>query len=271
VQHAGISGEDAVKVFVAIDKLDKVGLPGVKKELVSRGITESQIDRTFDVLDIKGDPIDMLQRRQEDFKEIPEIHQGASELTEIVGFLSEFGIEKSRYTVDLCLARGLGYYTGPVHETVVEEPAIGSLSGGGRYDKLIGRFLGRDVPACGMALGIERIIDVMGEMNLFPDHIHNLTDVLVTVFDTSTRAQSLRYVQELRRAGLHAELYIDNSKFKKQMAFADRKSIPFVAILGPGEIEEDRVTIKNMKSGDQVTMAQQQSISWLQKNTESEL
>ena len=164
--------------------------------------------------------------------------------------MKAMGVAEDNYTVDLYLARGLTYYTGPIFESVVKEPKIGSLTGGGRYDELIGMFSGNNVPATGTTLGIERIIDVMTELNMMPD-TKTSTKVLVTVFNDETKDASLALVQKLRTAGINSEIFFESGALKKQFKYADKLGIPYVVVMGPDEIESNKASLKNMKSGEQ--------------------
>lgn len=250
LKHGGVAAEKGNSVLVAIDKLDKIGIDGVKSELANRGLSSSEIEKIFSIFEITGNAEEALSELANYFDGNEELRAGADELKQILKFLDELGVNRDAIRLDLFLARGLGYYTGPIHESVIEEPKMGSLSGGGRYDRLIGMFLGRDIPATGVAFGIERIIDVMTELNMFPasqTKIH----VLVTLFDDATTAASLNFTQELRAAGINAEHFFELSKLKKQFAYADKKRIPYVVIIGPEEVAEGKVTLKTMSTGEQ--------------------
>ncbi len=283
--YAGIGSERSPQVFVAIDKLEKIGLDGVKKELSGREISKTEIDKILSVFEISGlvesgedglpspaingKPEAVLAELAKSFTDIEEIQEGTKELQEIVGMLKTFGLPEAFYQIDLFLVRGLGYYTGPIHESVVasesgKEPRIGSLTGGGRYDRLIGMFLGRDIPAVGTAFGIERIIDVMTQLDMFPD-MKTKTQVLVTIFDDTTKDASLELCRELRQANIRTESYMELTKLKKQFSYADKKQIPFIAIIGPDELAENRVTIKNLKSGEQFSVQRSDCVHELQK------
>ncbi len=260
--YAGVPAEQTTDVLIAIDKLEKVGFDGVRRELRGRGLSEVAVKKIFAVLETTGDRERALTELQRAYGEVEELVRGAAELQEVAEGLDALGVPSEAWTVDLFLARGLGYYTGPIHEAVIEEPKIGSLTGGGRYDQLIGMFLGRDIPATGVAFGLERIIDVMGQLNLFPER-KTATRVLVTVFDRSTLADTLRYAQALRQKGVPTQSFLEAAKLKKQLAYADRKGIPFVVILGPDEIANQRATLKNLETGEQRTMGWEESLNYL--------
>ncbi len=160
----------------------------------------------------------------------------------------------SRIRVDPSLARGLSYYTGTIMEIAVPDLA-GSLGGGGRYDHLIGMFLGRDVPACGFSLGLERIIVVMNERGMFPASVvDGGVDVMVTVWSQETSGESLALASDLRRSGLRVDVYPEPDKLGKQFKYASSRQVPFVAILGDDERARSEVSIKDLRSGDQTTM-----------------
>lgn len=262
--HAGIDPKKGPAALIAIDKLDKIGIDGVRSELGNRAISEDSIKRILRVLEISGTPKEVLSELTSTINKNAVLDEGIDELQQIINYLSDLGTPPKRYKIDLYLARGLGYYTGPIYETVVEEPKIGSLSGGGRYDHLIGMFLGKEIPATGTSFGIERIIDVMSELEMFPTSATK-TAVLVTLFDQSTLSASLSFTQELRKIGINAENFLNLAKFKKQLSYANRKEIPFVAIIGPDELAENRVTIKNMRTGEQKTFDRREGVDYLNK------
>jgi len=264
VQYAGIDSARSNQVFVAVDKLDKIGIDGVKQELLKRNISEGEIAKLLSVFEIAGSPRAVLAELAASFGNIEEIRYGTDELAEIVDILAGLGVPEECYQVDLYLVRGLGYYTGPIHESVVDEPKMGSLTGGGRYDHLIGMFLGRDIPAVGTAFGIERIIDVMTQLDMFPES-STKTQVLVLMFDETTKMASLSLAQELRKAGLRAECYMELAKLKKQFAYADKKTIPWCIILGPEEVANGQVKIKDMKTGEQAVVARNACVDFFQK------
>jgi len=264
IESVGLVPSENAGILVAIDKLDKIGFAGVEKALSALEVTADKISAILDILAIAGNAPEMLDRLLSRAGDTESLRAGAEELTELFEFLYQFQVDKSNWKLDLFLVRGLGYYTGPVFESVVEKPAIGSIAGGGRYDGLIGMFLGRNIPATGVSFGIERIIEVMAELELLPD-LQTKTHVYVTVFDLSTQANAIAFAQKLRVAGICAELCLDSSKFKKQMNFANRKNIPFVAVIGPDEIAQGKVNLKNMRSGAQELLSEEEAISKLKK------
>lgn len=264
LMHAGIDSKKATHVLIAIDKLDKIGVGGVENELKKRDISEGSIKQILGVLEIAGEPREVLSELSTAISGNVVLNEGLNELRQIINYLPDLGVSQSKCKIDLYLARGLGYYTGPIYETVIEEPKIGSLSGGGRYDQLIGMFTGKQIPAVGTSFGIERIIDVMSELEMFPASATK-TNVLVTLFDQSTVSASLNFTQELRKTRINAENFLNLAKFKKQLSYANKKEIPFVAIIGPDELAENRVTIKNMKTGEQKTFERREAVDYLKK------
>lgn len=254
LSYAGVDPDKGTSVFIAIDKLEKIGLDGVKKELTNIGISETAANKILSVLELTGKPEQILSYLSNSFDQIESLMAGSEELKQIITFLDEMDVPKEYYKIDLYLVRGLGYYTGPIHEAVIQEPKMGSLTGGGRYDQLVGMFLGRDIPATGTAFGIERIIDVMTQLEMFPE-VKTKTKALVTIFDDSTRAASLKFTQKLRKSGVKAEIFFDTAKIKKQFSYANKKRIPFVVIIGPDELKANQVTIKDMKAGEQKTLS----------------
>ncbi|OFW21062.1 MAG: histidine--tRNA ligase [Acidobacteria bacterium RIFCSPLOWO2_12_FULL_66_21] len=235
--------------LVAIDKLDKIGRDGVRRELVERGIGEPAADAA---LDIFKDGVTIEQVRGALTGRV-EALAGLDDVRQIFE-LSQATAAGAHLRFDPSLARGLSYYTGAIMEIAVAD-LPGSLGGGGRYDGLIGMFSGEDVPACGFSLGLERILVVMAERGMFPADVQKPSaDVLVALFDEQTVTGALRLAGELRAAGLRVEVYPEPDKLGKQMKYAAGKGIPFAAILGGDEIAAGQVTIKNLGTGEQVTL-----------------
>src|SRR3954452_24939978 len=232
--------------LVAIDKLDKVGADGVGRELVERGLEDAAARRVVETFKAR----EPLPRVAEIVGADPAAVRGAAELEQIMQ-LCAGGSAASHVELDVSLARGLSYYTGAIMEVAVPDLA-GSLGGGGRYDGLIGMFLGEEVPACGFSLGLERILVVMGERGMFPPSIDRASaDLLVALFDEATIPDALALAAELRHQDMRVEVYPEPDKLGKQMKYAASRSIPFAAILGADEIARGDVTIKNLGTGEQ--------------------
>ncbi|MDW7682163.1 MAG: HisS family protein, partial [bacterium] len=262
VEYSGVNPELGTEVCIAIDKLEKIGVDGVIAELKQRNIAESAIGKILPILEISGDVATVLNDVSTVLKASSIGSEGVRETSELIEYLAAMAIAPENYLVDLHLARGLTYYTGPIFESVVEEPKIGSLTGGGRYDQLIGMFLGENIPATGTTLGIERIIDVMTELDMLPQ-TKTMTRVLVTIFDESTKQASIKLVQRLRQDGINSELYFESGGLKKQFKYADKSGIPFVIIMGPDEVEKNQASLKNMVSGEQQQLSVDQIVQLL--------
>jgi len=222
--------DQETSMLVAIDKLDKIGVEGVRAELGRRGFDDTQIDRIFDMLD---------------GGEIPGTAQVEADLDTLRGYAEALGAPTGCIKLDRTLARGLDYYTGPIFETVVTEPAIGSLSGGGRYDGLIGMFSGRDVPAVGVTLGLERIFVVMEELGMLGDS-KTASTVWVTLFDEETRGDSLGVAGAMRDAVLNTELSLEPQKLGKQLKKAHRAGVRWAVVVGPDEATAGTVQLKDL-------------------------
>ena len=246
---AGVPDGEEANVLRSVDKLDKVAEEGVRAELAEKGFATEVVDRLFRLI-TPGEG-DVLAGLRDALKDHPEALEGVKELEQVREFLGAQGVPEQFYRLDMAMVRGLDYYTGPIFETVVEEPRIGSITGGGRYDHLVGIFLGRDIPAVGSTLGLERIVDVMEALGLFPE-AKTLTQVLVTVFDEASAPEAVRLATELRAAGVRTEVMLsEKGGFKKQLAYANAKGIPLVALLGPDEVARGEVTLRSMSDGSQ--------------------
>jgi histidyl-tRNA synthetase len=262
---AGVALELHDSALIALDKLDKIGRAGVEKEFNARGINAtagkilldffsalSELDHAAEIAD---QPQQALNRailgRIVEFVGDNELGaQGVAELQSIIEF-AEATSARGRIKIDPSLARGLSYYTGAIMEINVKDLA-GSLGGGGRYDNLVGMFLGQDVPACGFSLGLERILVVMSEKEMFPAQVVNTpADVMVAIWNEETIGESLALAQALRTEGLRVDLYPEADKLGKQFKYASGRGIPFVAVLGDDERAQGKVGLKEMTTGEQ--------------------
>lgn len=249
----GVPPEQATSLYRAIDKLDKIGRDGVAGELAAAGLSPEQADRVLDLVTRTGRPAELLDILDKELGEVPGAPDAIADMRVIFDLLPAFGVAERRFTLDLALARGLDYYTGPVFEASVTEPKVGSVGGAGRYDGLIGAFLGRPVPATGMSLGLERIIEVVREHNLLPAPTSVADVAVVAMKDTVTAAARLAY--QLRETGLRVDLSLQPQRgIGDQLKFADRRGIPLAVIVGSSELAENQATIKALASGDQVTI-----------------
>jgi len=249
----GIPAAQHEDALVALDKLDKVGPDGVAREFLERGIEpeSARACRSFFGGGATGAAVssDWLPRV---LQQIPE-DRSTAELRQLVELCQEAG-GGGRVRVDPSLARGLSYYTGAIMEIAVPDLA-GSLGGGGRYDHLIGMFLGRDVPACGFSLGLERIIVVMTERGMFPASVvEDAVDVVVTMWNDRSRGDALALARELRQGGLRVDLYPDSDKLGRQFKHASARRVRFAVIVGDDERAQGSVSIKDLRSGEQQTV-----------------
>jgi histidyl-tRNA synthetase len=259
---AGVPAELHGSALVALDKLDKIKMDGVAKEMAERGISAAATEALTEVftgriaLDmLTGDPMAGLQSVGDFVSGADDDPPSVENLRQI--FLLTRGTPAAGHmTFDPSLARGLSYYTGAIMEVNVPDLA-GSLGGGGRYDNLVGMFLGQSVPACGFSLGLERILVVMGERGMFPPTLATTpADVMMAVFDATDAAHAVRVAGLLRQSGLRVMVYPDADKIGRQIKYADSLGIPFVAILGSNEIAAAQVTVKNLKTQTQATYDQ---------------
>ncbi len=265
-QFAGVPAGQLGGLYRAIDKLDKIGLDGVREELRQNEIPEPVIAKLLTLLQIEGDAETVLGALGEQLGDAEAAREGIAELTELIGYLTMLGVPEECYRVNAAMVRGLEYYTGPIYETVVEEPKIGSITGGGRYDELIGSFSKQSYPATGTSFGIERIIDVMEEFAMFPPSIgKTVTDVLVSVFDDELMPESLKLATLLRQNGVRTEVYFRAARISAQIKYADNRGIPYVAILGSDEVESGAVAIRNLATREQQTVAREEVVARLQQ------
>jgi histidyl-tRNA synthetase len=225
----------------------------------SNGIPADAARRVLDLVSIQGEPEQVFDELGRQLSGNTLAEEGLDELRALFEFLGSMGADASHYTLDLTLARGLDYYTGPVFEALSVDANIGSLGGAGRYDGLVGMFSGEDVPATGCSLGLERIFDVIQERNLV-EAPSTVSKALVTIFNEETISDSLTLVGELRRAGVHSEIFVgEKLDLRRQLQFANRKGIPFTYILGPDEIQAGNVVLREMATGEQTTISRREA------------
>lgn len=252
-EYSGVGADRLGGLYRAIDKLDKIGRDGVREEMVKNEIPAGAVAKMLDLITL---PTDDLEAWGDKLRDYPRGVEGINELVELKQFAFEMGVDPARLQIDLTMVRGLEYYTGPIFETVVTEPKIGSLTGGGRYDGLIGLFGKHSLPVTGTSLGIERIIDVMDELKMYPPNLgKTVVEVFVSVFDAERRAISLSVAMELRAKSLNAETWYDPDSLGKQLKYAAARGIPFVVIIGPDEAVANRVTLRDMTTGEQQQIA----------------
>jgi histidyl-tRNA synthetase len=239
-----------VDITVAIDKLDKIGLDNVNAELASKGIPQEAIDKLQPIILLSGSNTSKLETLKTVLAASATGLKGVEESEFILNTVSKLGV-KSEVELDLTLARGLNYYTGAIFEVKALDVEIGSISGGGRYDNLTGVFGLDGVSGVGISFGADRIFDVLNQLDLYPKEAVNATQLLFVTFGEAEAQYCLPALRAVRTAGIRAELYPDVVKMKKQMAYANDKHIPYVAIVGGDEMQQSKFALKNMETGEQ--------------------
>ena len=251
-EYSGVPTEQLAGLYRSIDKLDKIGTNGVSEELRDNNIPEEVIEKLLDLLQVEGDAITVLTDMKQQLANFEIAREGITELEELINYITTLGVPEKYYRVNVAMVRGLEYYTGPIYETVVEEPKIGSITGGGRYDELIGSFSKQSFPATGTSFGIERIIDVMEEFDMFPSTVgKTVTQVLMTVFDDDLMEESLKLATRLRQGSIRTEVYFQPARISTQLKYADSKGIPYAMILGSDELELGVVAVRDLASREQ--------------------
>lgn len=239
-----------IDITVAIDKLDKIGIDAVNAELNERGLSDDQVAKLQPILNLSGTTLEKLTALKTILATSEIGLKGVDEMEIVFDELSIVNCQLS-IELDLCLARGLNYYTGAIFEVKALDAQIGSITGGGRYDNLTGIFGLPNVSGVGISFGADRIYDVLTELDLFPKALQSTTQVLFAAFGEAELAYALKWAKELRQAGKAVEVYPEPAKMKKQMSYADAKQIPFVAIVGGDEMAQNKVMLKNMTTGEQ--------------------
>ena len=262
---AEVTGNESnlINITVAIDKLDKIGKEGVVKELKDKGLTQGSIDQISPLFDLQGDFIAVL-RQVDDFLKDSEIGQkGIEEIRYIYDKVQLLGLQSAKLSFDVTLARGLNYYTGAIFEVTANGVNMGSICGGGRYDDLTALFGLKDLSGVGISFGADRIYDVLEELNLFPEEIENDLKVLFINFGEKESETVLSLLKKLRNENITADLYPEPVKIKKQFKFANDRKVLFTAIIGEEELTNDTVVLKDMKTGEQITIPTAELINHL--------
>jgi histidyl-tRNA synthetase len=245
------ANQNESSLFVAIDKLDKIGEEKVKEELRSRGFTDDNLNSLFEILNFKGTTEEKIKFLNGKFSAITTGQKGITDFKEVLHTLEKYGSSENNIEFDIALARGLSYYTGCIFEVKINNVSIGSVSGGGRYDNLTGVFGLPGVSGVGFSFGVDRLYDAMEELKLFPQEAQISTQVLITHFDEESKFYGLKVLQTLRDNGIASEIYPDSVKIQKQLDFANKKMIPFTLVIGSEEVKSGLLTLKNMKAGEQ--------------------
>ncbi|MBP3512015.1 MAG: histidine--tRNA ligase [Prevotella sp.] len=254
------AADKIVDITVAIDKLDKIGIENVNAELRVAGLSDEAIDKLQPVLTLSGTNDEKIAVIREVLKDSETGLKGVDETCFILDTLKTVGL-KNEIQLDLALARGLNYYTGAIFEVKALDTPIGSITGGGRYDNLTGIFGMPGISGVGISFGADRIYDVLNTLNLYPNDAVTSTQILFINFGEKEVAYCMPLVGKVRAAGIRAEIYPDSNKMKKQMSYANAKSIPFVALVGEDEMSSNKVTLKDMASGEQQTVSVEELIA----------
>ena len=247
-------------ITTAIDKLDKIGIEKVYEELLAKGISQDSIDHLEPIINLSGNNDSKITCLKQLIGATEVGSKGILELEAVLNYLMLIKTN-SKVEIDQSLARGLNYYTGAIIEVKANDVNIGSICGGGRYDNLTGIFGLPDVSGVGVSFGADRIYDVMNELDLFPKGVETSTTVLLVNFGEKEAKHSLGILETLQQAGIHAELFPDNVKMKKQMKYADQRNIPYVMLIGEQEMESKQYTLKSMTTGEQEKLTVDEIVS----------
>jgi histidyl-tRNA synthetase len=243
--------DNIIDLTVAIDKLDKIGLDGVIKELLERGFTPEDIEKLKPVILLEGSNTTKLESLRTALAGSAIGLKGCDEIETVFNYIDNFKIKRATIELDITLARGLNYYTGAIFEVKTNEVAMGSIGGGGRYDDLTGMFGLKGLTGAGISFGADRIYDVMEELNLFPADANQSTQVLICCFDKEGEVYALPLLQQLRDNNINAELYPAGAKIKKQLDYANAKNVPYTVVIGSDEMQSGLLAFKDMATGVQ--------------------
>ncbi|MCK0205804.1 histidine--tRNA ligase [Ornithobacterium rhinotracheale] len=250
--------EQLIDFTVALDKLDKIGKAAVEEEMLSKGISQEALKILSPIFDISGDFSAQLEQLKPIVANSEIGLKGIEELQFINEQVQALGLKKSSLILNLTLARGLDYYTGAILEVKAKGVEMGSIGGGGRYNDLTGIFGLKNMPGVGVSFGLDRIYLVLEELNLFPDFTSESQKILFTNFGEKEALAAMKVVQKLRNQGIYTELYPEAAKMKKQFSYADKGAFTHVAIIGTEEMNEGKLSLKDLKTGEQVSISQEE-------------
>lgn len=267
IQYAGAKESEFIPICISVDKLPKIGRDAVKKELVEKRKVNPEIaEKILEVFSIKGNTNELIKEFKEQLIKIPVAQEGLKQLETIFKYFKTISMEEKYYQFTPYIARGLAYYTGPVWEFEIVEGDIGSVAGCGRYDDIIGKFVGKPVPATGGSFGIERIVEVIKQRGMF-NNSKSKVKILVTIFNKDLFGSSLKIANQLRANDISTVLYPTSSdKLDKQLKYANKKNIPYVVIIGPEEASREIILLKEMRTGKQTELNQEQLVKFLISN-----
>lgn len=266
-EYAGLTGDALANLYRSIDKLDKIGVDGVREEMVKGGIDTAVIDKIMALIigarAEQNNSYALAERSLGTLRETLDGNaaamQGLNELDSMLTYLRALNVPEENVDIDFAMVRGLSYYTGPIFEAVLlssdPEERVGSIAGGGRYDDMVGLFRKESLPTVGISLGIERLITIMDKRGMYPPTLNRtVVQALVTVFGPDTRPAAMSLASELRTAGINAELFMQpNKQLGKQIGYADDKGIPIVAVIGPEEVARGEVKLKRLSDRAEIT------------------
>ncbi len=252
--------ENETALFVAIDKLDKIGEEKVREELRTKGFEEKKLDVLFQILNLSGNTADKIKYLTQKFTS-ENGKKGISDLQQVLALLKDYQTDDRFVEFDIALARGLSYYTGCIFEVKINNVSIGSVSGGGRYDNLTKAFGDKEnLSGVGFSFGVDRLYDAMEELKIFPKEAQISSTIFICHFDESSMRYGLNLLTQLRNAGISSEIYPDQSKLKKQLDYANKKMIPYTIVVGEDEIKTGMLPFKNMENGEQEKLTLNQII-----------
>lgn len=260
-EYAGFAGEKNPKVLRAIDKMDKIGWEGVEAELVSIGLSNDGVEKVRKLIEIKKpDQEATLNLVGELMSDYGEASEGVAELKEILKYVKALGVPDDAWAIDLSVARGLGYYTGPVFEAILTKlPSIGSVFSGGRYNDLVSKFSSMNVPATGASVGVDRLFAAMKELNLVGNETKTVSQVMVLDFEPAVRESCLKVLADLRNSGIPSEIYMGSEKgLKEQLTFAVKQNLPIVVIIGGDEDSRGMAKVKDINKKEQIEVSQRE-------------
>lgn len=258
--------ENATDIMRIIDKIDKIGVEETKSELIGSGMEENTADTLLELMTYKDTNENILAKLETYTGSNETFDLGYQELKDVVYYIGKFGVPESNYRIDLSIARGLDYYTGTVYETFVDDhPEIGSVCSGGRYDNLAEYYTKKNLPGVGMSIGLTRFFYVLNEYQYLNTKLNAPADVLIIPM-TDDMSSAVSISARLRKEGLRTQIYMEKKKFKAKISYANKLSIPYAMFLGEDEIRDDKVTVKNMYTGDQVTVFLDEAITVMQES-----
>lgn len=257
----GTDVEDRKGVLRAIDKIEKIGEDGVRKELQELGLEDSKIDKIINFINIKGTKNEIIKSLKELDIENDVFKEGVYELEKVVHYIKSFNVPDENYKIDLTIARGLDYYTGTVYETVLDHyPQIGSVCSGGRYDNLAEHYTNQKLPGVGISIGLTRLFYQLREAKVIGENASSTLSQALVIPVGDTMEYSIEVANKLREKEIISELYLEDTKIGKKFAYADKLKIPYIILIGEDELKEEKISVKNMETGNQESMSLEEAI-----------